>query len=573
MIQDAFALLLESAARTAAAGSVAALAMAVLRRRDAATSSAVWTAVLAAGLLMPLAVTITPRIALWTVPAPATPVVAMPLGPALRTADPAPVPVPAIDAVGWTGIAAWLYFAVAATLLLRVAAGLWWAGRLRRRATPIAGFAPGVYASSDIDVPVTVGVFERAVVLPSSWAQWEARKTEAVLLHESAHVARGDFAVQLAASVYEAVFWFSPFSWWIRRRLAALAEQAADDRALHSLQDRPFYAEVVLGFVGVKPVRSAAVPMARGSQVGARIDRILSGRASAGVAGAGARAMIAALGVPVLFLSAALGWGQAPPPPPPPTPPSAAPADAPPPPPPAGQQRPTRPARTARPAVDDTDRPSASPSPFPVPAPVPPAPPAAPAAVPEVPPPPPPPPAPARSSRRRNWWHFENGGNLLFERDGRQYRVDDPEILANATELFASVRAQTVDEESLEAKQRAIEEVQQTLEKQLEQSGRPLDQLVAEIERMRGGLESSERRAEGARDRIEQAHARIAELQARMHEKMAAATQVIARKQAELERWRFEMEKRLAEAQRTLDRQMRDLIDQAIREGKAKPVR
>ena len=62
--------------------------------------------------------------------------------------------------------------------------------------------------------------------MPSSWREWDSRKLNAVILHEYAHIDRGDFAVQLLASLHAAVFWFSPVAWLLQSQLAALAEQA-----------------------------------------------------------------------------------------------------------------------------------------------------------------------------------------------------------------------------------------------------------------------------------------------------------------------------------------------------------
>jgi beta-lactamase regulating signal transducer with metallopeptidase domain len=65
--------------------------------------------------------------------------------------------------------------------------------------------------------------------LPAGWRDWEAPVRDAALTHELAHIARRDVLTQRLSLLYRAIFWFSPLSWWLRRRLADLAEEASDE--------------------------------------------------------------------------------------------------------------------------------------------------------------------------------------------------------------------------------------------------------------------------------------------------------------------------------------------------------
>ncbi|HEY6333651.1 MAG TPA: hypothetical protein VI756_30310, partial [Blastocatellia bacterium] len=77
-----------------------------------------------------------------------------------------------------------------------------------------------------------------------------------------------------------------PLPWWLHRQLVDLAEQASDDSALQVVPDRPFYAEVLLGFlesVSTGTGRWLGVSMAnRGttrsgrSRAGYRVERVLT---------------------------------------------------------------------------------------------------------------------------------------------------------------------------------------------------------------------------------------------------------------------------------------------------------
>ena len=87
-------------------------------------------------------------------------------------------------------------------------------------------------------------------------------------------------------SVNRCLYWFHPLAWWLDRYLNQLAEQMSDDSALVAVADRRQYAEVLLGFAataskGAGRVRWAGLAMASTSHLGARIERILSGRGAA----------------------------------------------------------------------------------------------------------------------------------------------------------------------------------------------------------------------------------------------------------------------------------------------------
>ncbi len=132
-----------------------------------------------------------------------------------------------------------------------------------------------IRVSLDIKSPATFGSI---ILLPLAYAEWPQVKRAAVVAHEAAHVRRGDFYVQLAASVNRAIFWFNPLSWWLRRRLSELAEVVSDDEAIDNLQwIVPLYAANPPGNV----VRLANSPWRRADGAlchapHSRIERILA---------------------------------------------------------------------------------------------------------------------------------------------------------------------------------------------------------------------------------------------------------------------------------------------------------
>jgi len=172
------------------------------------------------------------------------------------------------------------YVLVAALLLLRLLLGLALSWRMLRATHPVgAGWGTGkrLRTSTWITTPVTIASH---VLLPAECVNWDARKREAVLAHEAAHVARGDFYIQLLSQVNRSVFWFSPLSWWLHRRLTELAELASDDAAIEALGDRPGYAAILLDVATLSRKPFIGVAMARPTTVSQRIERILTEEAT-----------------------------------------------------------------------------------------------------------------------------------------------------------------------------------------------------------------------------------------------------------------------------------------------------
>ncbi len=107
---------------------------------------------------------------------------------------------------------AWLtggYVLVAAFLLFRLLLGLVLSWRMLRATQPVgADWAIGkkLRTGTWIGAPVTIGA---NVLLPAECLNWDPRRRQAVLAHEGAHVARGDFYVQLLSQLNRSVFWFS----------------------------------------------------------------------------------------------------------------------------------------------------------------------------------------------------------------------------------------------------------------------------------------------------------------------------------------------------------------------------
>ncbi|MGC2733806.1 MAG: M56 family metallopeptidase [Candidatus Acidiferrales bacterium] len=199
-------------------------------------------------------------------------------------------------------VAAIIYASVAIFFLVRLLLGISFGRRLERNSHPIhdpqalerlyffansAGLrgAPGLAESDLLSVPVTLGIKDPSILLPATWRDWEPAELDAVLAHEVSHVARRDALTERLSLLHRAVFWFSPLSWWLDRRLAELAEEASDDAALAAGADRTRYAETVLGFFAALEAAPGrvwwqGVAMASAGQAEKRLDRILEWKGS-----------------------------------------------------------------------------------------------------------------------------------------------------------------------------------------------------------------------------------------------------------------------------------------------------
>jgi len=170
------------------------------------------------------------------------------------------------------------YCVVAAMLSLRLCAGVGFALRLRNQAERVIfPFDPelDVRTSARFATPVTIG---SSVLLPSDYTSWDGATLRIVLSHERAHVRQKDFYIHALAGLHCALFWFNPFSWWLQRQLSELGEALSDCAAVGQAESRTSYAEILLAFATRSHWPLTGVAMASASNLTPRIERLLSDR-------------------------------------------------------------------------------------------------------------------------------------------------------------------------------------------------------------------------------------------------------------------------------------------------------
>ena len=319
MSRALISVLLNAAVRSLLLALAAGLVLKLFRVRNAGAKLAAWTAVLFGTLLMPLVIAVVPPLSVITRPAAVEHTLVLP--PVTQTVHVSSAPISAAPRApfDWMPLIAGAYLLVAAFLAARLAIAWTLTVRLRRAGSAVNDRDliqrfPGVtlLESDAISVPMCTGWRRPSILLPSSWRTWDAEKRSAVLAHELSHIERRDYMTLLLAALNRCLFWFSPLSWWLDRKLRDLSEQLSDDSVLRSTGDSTRYAEIVLSFLeelhrSGSRVRWQGVYMANSGSADRRIDRILA--ANRKLAAPLRRSMIlplACVAVPLLYLSAAV---------------------------------------------------------------------------------------------------------------------------------------------------------------------------------------------------------------------------------------------------------------------------
>jgi TonB family protein len=170
---------------------------------------------------------------------------------------------------------------------------------------PVLQVAPG-------NMPMTHGLYRPALYLPADAAHWTAERRRAVLLHELAHVGRGDHLTHLMARFALALYWWNPLAWAAWREFLKEREKAADDVVLAAGECPSAYASHLLEIARCLQTGPAlgwaGIAAARRSQLEGRLLSILDGgrnrKAAGGLAALAASLAALVTVVPVAAMQA-----------------------------------------------------------------------------------------------------------------------------------------------------------------------------------------------------------------------------------------------------------------------------
>ena len=88
-----------------------------------------------------------------------------------------------------------------------------------------------LYETDRLSTAATLGVVQPRILLPVHWREWTDEELSAVLAHELAHIAHGDFAAVMATQLSVVVHFYHPLVHWLASRLRLEQELAADSVA------------------------------------------------------------------------------------------------------------------------------------------------------------------------------------------------------------------------------------------------------------------------------------------------------------------------------------------------------
>lgn len=293
-------LLLENAVKVSLIVAAALAATAVFRHRSAALRHWMLSTALLCAVLAPAFRPVAPS---WSVGLdPARVSQALTASSESRAAVSSPsiastrLPSPSTSPVDWGVAAGRMWIAGVAFSLLLLAVGFARLVWIAARSTPIragrwveiagelsrgAGLVRPVrlLQSDQSTLLVTWGVLRPDIILPRGASSWPDDRIRVVLLHELAHISRGDWVTQILAESLRAVYWFNPLVWLASSRLRQESEQACDDAVLAGGVDAPDYATHLLDLARAIKGRHTYLPapaMARPSSLERRFTVMLN---------------------------------------------------------------------------------------------------------------------------------------------------------------------------------------------------------------------------------------------------------------------------------------------------------
>jgi beta-lactamase regulating signal transducer with metallopeptidase domain len=274
-LETSFAPLLDLLLKSAALLLIGGALLTTLRKTSAANRHAVFVAILATLLLLPLTKLIAPRWSLAMEPdQAATTGVNLPAVASIKTTPSVVLVVSSKTSVAPLPSTPWvipwktLFVAtwIGGTVLL-LGRRAYISLRLRalahrslpiqderlaaftRKLTEASGTRAAVRVSTLCRVPLVAGIVRPIVLLPVDASEWSEPRIAFALCHELGHIRRRDCLTRLLAEIACALYWLNPLVWLAARQMRLAQEQACDDLVLNSGAPADEYAEQLVDAV------------------------------------------------------------------------------------------------------------------------------------------------------------------------------------------------------------------------------------------------------------------------------------------------------------------------------------
>ncbi|MCZ6835820.1 MAG: hypothetical protein O7G85_08605 [Planctomycetota bacterium] len=166
-----------------------------------------------------------------------------------------------------------------------------------------------------IRTPMTWGVINPVILLPTGCLRWSHNRRQVVLLHELVHIRRRDWVMQILSQIIGAAYWFNPLVWVALRHLSIERERACDDQVIgHGARPSDYAShllEIARTLASGGNLTMASLGMAHHSQLEGRLLSILDPKRSR--RGFGRLATLTAvigMGAGILPLAAMSPWAE-----------------------------------------------------------------------------------------------------------------------------------------------------------------------------------------------------------------------------------------------------------------------
>jgi len=151
-------------------------------------------------------------------------------------------------------------------------------GATRRLVRGASAAGPKFAISSELAVPAVAGIVRPVILIPQGLAgRLSGQEMEHVLMHENAHIRRGDHWVNPALEVLCGAFFFHPAVWWIVRELRTERELACDDAVIQAIGEPVAYADCLAKLLEFSACAPSLAPVASGNTF-RRVERLVENR-------------------------------------------------------------------------------------------------------------------------------------------------------------------------------------------------------------------------------------------------------------------------------------------------------
>jgi len=246
---------------------------------------------------------------------------------------------PAIDSLAewlaahWMPLVAMIWLAGTGTVLVLSAQRVWRFQLLLREARPVREETqewvndlamslgllrpPGVWWIGGKISPLVwaLGLRPRLIIPTDLWKGLDDHQRSTLIVHELAHLRRGDHRVRIFELVVTALFWWHPVLWWVRQALRDVEEQCCDAWVVWAFpESAKSYAETLLETLDFLNQSDRSVPLLASGfgkvhHLRKRLTMIMSGTTPRLL---GVRGALASLGMAALLLPVNATWAQKP---------------------------------------------------------------------------------------------------------------------------------------------------------------------------------------------------------------------------------------------------------------------